>query len=268
MSANMDLTGWVVAEVLLSLPVIIILLELPLVPTILRIGAMPNDAFLQAITYPFIGAVFGAVTGTGFSEIFSGHGGIGLFLIAVATVLPFYFGGMIAKDIRERRRDDAELIESKAWQRDVGYLKGLYRINREDCLLFQRRAERFASRGEQLRDEARRSQFRAYWRGRPRRVRFMGYLWIAIGAFVAVRVVSLTGAWWCLVSLPTGGAWLGRAWILWQVERKAKKTKGNGLADGASDIRWHLGLLPHAASVVEWLGIRAPCGIRHSPPIA
>jgi hypothetical protein len=91
----MDLTGWVAAELLLSLPVITMLLTLPLVPSILMIGAMPSDVFLQAIAYPFIGGL---------------------------------------------------------------------------------------------------------------------YLWIAIGAYVAVRGVSLTGAWWCLVSLPTGGeAWHPRA---------------------------------------------------------
>lgn len=101
------------------------------------------------------------MTGTGFSEMVSNHGEIGIFLIVVNAVLPFYFGGVIAKDMREGPRDHAELIGSETWQRDVEYPRGLYRITRKDCLLFQRPAERFASRGVQLRDEACRCQFRA-----------------------------------------------------------------------------------------------------------
>jgi hypothetical protein len=106
----------------------------------LRIGAMPIDAFTQAITYPFIGAVFGAAADTGLSEIVSGSEG-GVLLLGAASVLPFYFGGMIAKDVRERRRDLVDLVEAEGWQRDVEHLKGPYRITREDCLPFQRRAD-------------------------------------------------------------------------------------------------------------------------------
>jgi hypothetical protein len=133
-----------------------------------------------------------------------------------------------------------------------------------DLLLFQRRAQLLTARGLRLRAEARRSRFGAYWRSRRRRVRLTGYAWIVAGIYLAAREAWLAHSAWYLASVPVGCAWLAAVRITWWLEKKAAEADGSDLLEGAEQIRWRLGLLPHVTSLRERLGMRAPCGIEHS----
>jgi len=81
-------------------------------------------------------------------------------------------------------------------------------------VLFRRRADLLSAHGEQLRAQARHSQFGAYWHARSRRVRVTGYAWIAAGAYMAVRGAWLAHSPWYLAGVITGGSWVAAAFIV------------------------------------------------------
>jgi hypothetical protein len=264
MNAGSDVVGWAAAEFVLASPALSGLLTLALARSIRSVRSLPTDTFLQAVVYPYTGAATGAVLGVGVSGIIT-RAPYAVFLLGAGIVVQLYLGGQIARWLRNDQGQRSGEFGPGCWQRDLEHLKGMYRISREDCLLFRRRADLIAAHGGQLRVEARRSRFRAYWRSRPRRVRVTGYAWIAVGVYVAVRQAWLAHSMWYLASTVTGGAWLAAAFIVWWLERNTKTRDGSELVEGASQICQQLELLPHQPSVSEWLGLRTPCCARHSP---
>jgi hypothetical protein len=163
-------------------------------------------------------------------------GGCGLVILARST------RGWHSGVLCPRERADRNGLGS--WRRDAEHLEAMYRVSREDCLLFQQRADRIAAHGAQLRAEARSSRFRAYWRSRRRIVRAAGYAWAAFGLYMAERQAEMAHYAWYLVSLVTGGSWLAAVFLLWRLGRDAKNSDGAGLEEGAEEIRRLLQLLP------------------------
>lgn len=263
MNARDEILGWAAAEFLLLLPTLSGLLVAALAGSLRSLRSLSADMFLQTIILPYSGAAVGAVLGAGISGLFS-RSPDAAFLIGVALVLQLYLGGTAAGWLRNALRECADQNGPGSWRRDAKHLEGMYRISREDCLLFRQRADRIAAHGGQLRAEARASRFRPYWRSRRRIVRASGYAWAAFGLYIAIRQAEVTHSAWYLASLVTGGSWLAAIFLVWRLERNAKNSDGTELEEGAEEIRRLLQLLPCQLAAWQRLGIRAPCCQSHS----
>jgi len=265
-NARDEILGWAAAEFLLLLPALSGLLIFALAGSLRSLRFLSASMFLQTVMLPYSGAAVGAVLGAGVSGLLS-RSPDAVFLIGIALVLQLYLGGTAAGWLGNDLRERVDQNGPGSWLRDAEHLETMYRVSREDCLLFQQRADRMAAHGKQLRAEAYASRFRAYWRSRRRIVRAAGYAWVAFGLYIAIRQAEMAHSAWYLASLVTGGSWLAAVFLVWRLERDTKNSDGAGLEEGAEEIRRLLQLLPCQPSAWQRLGIRAPCCQSHSSSV-
>jgi hypothetical protein len=243
MRAHADLAGWAFVEVLLSLPAIVGLVGLTLSGPFRELRVMPRETFLQAVLYPYVGAAVAAVLGLGVGEVYAGRAD-GVFLLAAGALAPVYLGGYVGKLLRKDEDENADPFGPNCWLPDVDRLRAVARLELDELVAYQRRADELDAAGQEKCLEARQSRFLRFWRGLPRKVRIIGYVWFVIGILFAISGVHTVGSVWCAAALPVGASWLAGQWVIWRLERSVKNAVGLNLIEGAGQIRKRLRELP------------------------
>lgn len=90
----------------------------------------PEDTYLGAVVYPFVGAVAGGVVGFGVSEFFRGDVMPGTAYVFAGMAITVYAGGSIAKDRAREEEKPPDSFSVEEWRRELDYLRGLHRVSR------------------------------------------------------------------------------------------------------------------------------------------
>lgn len=247
MGTHDTLIAWLLLEALLLVPAVSAVLAFALRRWIFRAFAtFPEDMYLAAVVYPFMGAVVGGVAAFGISDLFHADVIPGAAYFFTGLAIAAYAGGSIAKARAETEQAPPDRFSVEEWRRDLDHIIRLRRVSREDRREFVERARELAMEGKRACEEAQRQNFRVYWRGLRRRTRIFVNVWLAAGFYVAINQSLVTRSAWYLASSLAGGSAFLAVWIGWCDARMVKNSVGTAQLRASEMIRQRLQRLPDA----------------------
>ncbi|TYK51082.1 hypothetical protein [Actinomadura decatromicini] len=213
--------------------------------------ALTLNDWLNAVLYPSVGTIAGAVAGAGFSEGIDSHGRAGLGLVVgalVGTVLIASAGTAIIRTLAIRTA--VEPFSRIAWERDLSELDQKRQLSLEDRKWFVERSALLHQEGAKQSERADGMNFGTYWRARPRKARLaaLGMPLVGIAASIAgttwIKPSLVWGVVWLVITLPLGGSMLTALRFDYAIRRNSLELSGRELQDAARLIDKRLELIP------------------------
>lgn len=208
------------------------------------------DDFLNALLYPFVGAVAGVLAGVGLASGLASNGrkGVGWVVASMAVVVIASVGPALIRrsqaGVPQRFSRDDLALEAKI-------LAGRLYLSAAERQFFERRAAGGRREAERVTNEADRLTWDRYWRTRSRPMRFLALGSLAVGACAAGALAWLSGSTLLLVAVPAGAGLLIALDADRRLRRREGRFQGSQLLAAAAEVDEHLerlGTVPEPAA--------------------
>jgi hypothetical protein len=200
---------------------------------------LAGDDLLNALLYPFVGAVAGVLAGVGLASGLASNGrkGVGWLVASIAVVVIGSVGPALIRrsqaGVPPRFSTDDLALEAKI-------LAGRLYLSAAEKEFFECRAAQGRREAECITKEADRLTWEWYWRTRSRPMRFLALGSLAVGACAAGALAWLSGNTLLLVAVPSGAGLL----IALDADRRLRRREGRFqsslLLAAAAEVGKHL----------------------------